>query len=202
MNVYCQKLRQKRKELNLCVRCQAPLDRKGVYCTECCKKVAEESRKTRQFWKDNGFCPRCGKNKLWGEEKSCPECKAKHYASIMKSREKKGKEQYNEEHRKWLKKAYDKKISEGICYRCGKRKADNGLKSCGICRAKHNEKRASRKKNFEYRGDRYKKGLCYFCDEPIKPGYKTCEKHYQINCENANKANREKLAKIINNMNL
>ena len=35
------------------------------------------------------------------------------------------------------------------------------------------------------RKERYKQGLCYFCDNEIKPGYKLCEVHYQRNVDNA-----------------
>lgn len=48
----------------------------------------------------------------------------------------------------------------------------------------------------ELRKERYKQGLCYFCDNPIKIGYKVCEYHYQknveyANCENAKIARKE-----------
>lgn len=33
---------------------------------------------------------------------------------------------------------------------------------------------------------REKNGLCFFCDEPRKPGYKLCERHYQMNVDKAN----------------
>ena len=47
------------------------------------------------------------------------------------------------------------------------------------------------------RAERHTKGLCYFCDKPIKQGYKVCEEHYQRNvdmsrAENTRRA-REKM---------
>lgn len=33
---------------------------------------------------------------------------------------------------------------------------------------------------------REKNGLCFFCDEQRKPGYKLCERHYQMNVDKAN----------------
>lgn len=35
------------------------------------------------------------------------------------------------------------------------------------------------------RTGRYEQGLCFFCDNPVKPGYKVCEMHYQQNVKNA-----------------
>ena len=62
------------------------------------------------------------------------------------------------------------------------RKADYGYKTCGICREKiRNYKRIKYGK--PDRSERYKQGLCYFCDNPIKDGYKVCEKHYKMNVE-------------------
>lgn len=83
------------------------------------------------------------------------------------------------------KKQHHKRIKLGICTRCGKREADAGYKTCGICRVKtRNYKRLKYGK--PNRSERYKQGLCYFCDNPIKDGYKVCEKHYQMNVEKSN----------------
>ena len=47
--------------------------------------------------------------------------------------------------------------------------------------------------------DTSKEGLCFFCDNPVKSGYKVCEEHYQMNVKKANtqkaKDAREKLVK-------
>ena len=75
-------------------------------------------------------------------------------------------------------------IERGICTRCRKRKADYGYKTCGICREKiRNYKRIKYGK--PDRSERYEQGLCYFCNSPVKDGYKVCEKHYQMNVENS-----------------
>lgn len=154
----------------------------------------------RQFYKSIGICPRCGKNKLWGDEKECPECAAKGYEYAMKSRARLGKEHYNITHSKWAKVAHHKRIEQGMCTRCGKRKADYNFKTCGICRARDNATRSKRIKPKIARNERFSIGLCYFCDNPIKDGYKVCEKHYQMNVEKANSSRSKDVRKeLINN---
>ena len=117
-----------------------------------------------------------------GEEKICPECSAEMYVTNNRSRERLGKEHYNSVHAEWSRKTHAKRIELGICTRCGKRKSDYGFKTCGICRNKDKEYKQA-KYGKPDRKERCKQGLCYFCDNPIKPGYKTCEKHYQMNLE-------------------
>lgn len=176
-------IEEKRKSENRCVKCGKPLDRQGCRCTECLEKANKYQRDSRKFLQDIGVCPRCGKNKLFGDEKVCPECGAYGYTVAMRSRERLGKEHYNEVHKEWSKSTYQKRKEEGICTRCGKRKADYGLTTCGICREKDNKTRLKRKPHKPPRTERYKKGLCYFCDKPIKKGYKVCEEHWKMNCE-------------------
>ena len=60
------------------------------------------------------------------------------------------------------------RVEQGICTRCGKRKAISGKKKCGICLAKdaeiHRKKYADRPNIREYRKEN---NLCYFCGNPI-----------------------------------
>ena len=89
-------------------------------------------------------------------------------------------------------------IEKGICTRCRKRKADNGFKTCGICRAKIRQYKRNQSKYKIPLSERYLHGLCYFCDNPVKSGYKVCEEHYQKNLEyarseKANKARKQLL---------
>lgn len=189
---------ERRKEKNLCLKCGNPLDREGTYCIECRKKITDETNETRHFLQNIGICPRCQKTKLFGDEKQCPECNAKAYNLVMASRKTEyGRLQYNKNHAEWAKKKHNERIEQGICTRCGKRKPDNGYKTCGICRAKDNRARLLREPHKPNRSERYKQGLCYFCDNPTKDGYKVCEKHYQMNVEKANsnktRETREKL---------
>ena len=198
ITIYRQRFAQKRKEQGLCLKCGKSLDREGTYCTDCRKYINEQNTLLRYWYQEHRICPRCGKNDLFGDEKLCLECNAKAYEITMRSREKLGKEHYNQQHSEWARNEHQKRISEGICTRCGKRKADSGYKTCRMCRVKtKNYKRIKYGK--PNRSERCKQGLCYFCDNPIKSGYKVCEKHYQMNVDKAHskKANeaRKKLIK-------
>lgn len=181
-SIYHQRLLDKRKTNNLCISCGKPLDREGVNCTECRQKINKEVAETRHWYQDNGICPRCRKNTIEGDEKVCPECNAKN-ANMTAKRRGENREEYNEKQKIIHRNLYYKRIEQGICTRCGKRKTDYGYKTCGICRAKDAEY-----KRIKYgkpnRSERCEQGLCYFCDNPVMEGYKVCEKHYQTCLQN------------------
>lgn len=174
---------RRRKESGLCQRCGNPLDREGILCVKCNSSHNEEQRKSRVYYQKNHVCPRCLKNSLFGDEKNCPECAAKHYEDAMKKRStEEGRLKYNKNHASWAKSEYNKRIKNGMCGRCGKRKADEGYKTCSICRVRERNKKREReqRKNTRPNGEeRVRLGLCFFCDEKVKEGYKVCEKHYQ-----------------------
>ena len=181
-SIYQKRLLEKRKANGLCIDCGNALDRDGVRCVKCNEKNNKESKEDRKWYRENGICPRCRKNIILGTENVCPECSAYAYEITMKSRERLGKEHYNKVHKEWSKRTHHEMIQKGICTRCRKRKADYGYKTCGICREK-----GRKYKRVKYgkpdRSERYIQGLCYFCDNPIKDGYKVCEKHYKMNVE-------------------
>ena len=182
--IYQKRLLEKRKANGLCIDCGNALDRNGVRCVKCNEKHNEESKEDRKWYIDNGICPRCRKNIIFGTENMCAECSAYAYEITMNSRERLGKEHYNKVHKDWSKRTHNEMIQNGICTRCRKRKADYGYKTCGICREKiRNYNRIKYGK--PDRKERYKQGLCFFCDSPVKDGYKVCEKHYQMNVENS-----------------
>lgn len=179
------KLLDRRKENNQCADCGKPLDREGYRCTQCNNRKNENHRLLNAWYKSGNICPRCGKNTIMGDENRCLECTARDYATAMRRRERLGKEYYNNQHSKWARDNYKKLAEQAICVRCGKRKAESGYKTCGICRAQlRNYRRIKYWK--PKRSERYEQGLCYFCDEPIKVGYKVCEKHYQQCLEKLN----------------
>ena len=181
-SIYRRRLLENRKTNGLCIDCGNVLDRDGVRCVKCNEKNNKESKEDRKWYRENGICPRCRKNIILGTENVCPECSAYAYEITMKSRERLGKEHYNKVHKEWSKRTHHEMIQKGICTRCRKRKADYGYKTCGICREK-----GRKYKRVKYgkpdRSERCEQGLCYFCDNPIKDGYKVCEKHYKMNVE-------------------
>lgn len=183
-SIYQRNFTERRKQQGLCLKCGNPLDREGIYCIECRKVINKSVKETRDWYKSNKICPRCRVNNLFGNENSCPECSAKMYADNIRSRERLGREHCNKVHAEWSRSTYAKRIELGVCTRCGKQKADYGFKTCGICRNKDKEYKQA-KYGKPDRKERYKQGLCYFCDNPIKPGYRTCERHYQMNIEKA-----------------
>lgn len=189
-NKYKKALIERRKSNGLCIDCGNPLDREGLRCKKCCEKRSKWEREHRQWYLSHKICPRCGKNDLMGDETICPECRAKSVNNSLKNRE---KDEYNVYQRNWSKSTYQKRKEAGICTRCGKRKATQGLTTCAMCRARDNETRRIRK-GFSDRSDRSKIGLCYFCDNPVKKGYKVCEKHYQMNIEKAEKGRQTQAA--------
>ena len=198
-SIYQKRLLEKRKANGLCIDCGTELDRDGVRCVKCNTKHNEKNNADRKWYIENGICPVCRDNFLFGDEKVCLECGASKYAETMKSRERLGREHYNEVHKEWSKRTHHEMIERGICTRCRKRKADYGYKTGGGGREKiRNYKRIKYGK--PYRSERYKQGLCYFCDNPIKDGYKVCEKHYQMNVEKANSNKAKDVRKeLINN---
>ena len=179
---------------NLCIRCGKPLDREGSLCKECNNAQNSYNKETRKVLSKLGICPQCRKNKIYGDEKNCVECRAKAAEQVSKLRDK-NREHYNEMQRTRAKERYQKDKENGICTRCRKRKADPGYSTCTMCRVK-----GRGIKKCSNRTDRYKQGLCFFCDNPVKPGYKVCEMHYQKNVKNATseKANiaRHKLKEL------
>ena len=185
-NIYQKRLIERRKEQGLCIKCGNPLDREGVHCEKCRGILNKLQNETRQWYKENGICPRCGKNNLFGGEKVCIECNAIAYAYNIQRANRLGREYCNKKQAEYQKIRYHKNSEQGICTRCGKRNADYGYKTCGICREKDNRTRLLREPHKPNRSERYKQGLCYFCDNPIKDGYKVCENHYQMNIEKAN----------------
>lgn len=131
------------------------------------------------FYQSIGICPKCTKHKLFGDEKACPECRAK-YTQYSKNRD---REHYNEVHSNWARRVYQERKEQGICTRCGKRKAKQGQYRCELCIAKDLKTRQIR----DWHLSRYERGLCRWCDNPVEPGYKVCEYHHQMNINKGQK---------------
>lgn len=189
---------RRRKEKHLCINCGKPLDREGWYCKSCLNVKRENQRKDKAFYISHGICYRCRKESIFGDQTICPECSAKEYANAVKCKERLGRDHYNKVHREWARKRYQESVKNGICYRCGKRPADNGYKSCGICRGKNGDYKRIRyqAKVKMPRDKRMEIGLCYFCNNPVKPGYKVCEKHWQMNVDKRHNQFREKMGVV------
>ena len=187
---YVKQWKDKRKAAGLCVGCGQPLDRDGSYCTKCREKINEATRERRKWYLSHKICPRCGKNDLMGGETVCPECRAEEVNAILKNRD---KETYNSYHNQWAKSIYKKRKEARICTRCGKRKATKGFVTCAMCRVRDTAQKRVRE-GTSNRSDRLNQGLCFFCDNPVKTGYKVCEKHYEMNVKKAEKGRESQAA--------
>lgn len=179
------KLRAKRRQQLLCIACGKTLNRDGTLCIECNNAHNNYVRESRAWYQEHKICPRCNKEKLYNDEKVCLICSANAYLTTMRCRKNVGKEHYNKIHSEWSRKEYDKRINQGVCTRCGKRKADKDYKTCALCRDKNRKYRRKNNKTIN-RNERYLQGLCYFCNNPIEPGYKVCSKHHNQNIQHAN----------------
>ena len=179
---------QKRKENGLCISCGKPLDRQGTYCISCLDKRREDAKKERAFLKKYHICTYCRKEKVFGNDTICPECRAKknEYASNLDHTT----EEYKEYQRVQHKKMYKKRIEAGLCVSCGKRKPEDGKVRCRICLNKNNEsKRKSYERNGYKREYREDHNLCFFCGNPLDTNHKkVCKKCYDKFVESGKKS--------------
>lgn len=162
-NVMTKKEYARRREEHLCVRCGIALDNSKSMCPECAEKERLRVAENRKALKGMGYCPRCGKNKLYGDEKECIECAAKMY-------------EYNQSHKSEKSKDYIKiRKYKGVCIKCGSRKPEDGKTRCVICNI------SERNRARDYRGiglsrsERANYGMCYICGESIESG-RLCDK--------------------------
>lgn len=156
---------QRRKEQGLCVLCGNEKDGKYVACLSCRNKQKQDSKDRRDFLKNIGICYKCGKNKLYGQEKICPECLANNNY----------KTKYNAEYQKTR---YEKLRSQNICTKCQKNISVENKTYCKQCLIKHrNESREYRMKKNGYiqRYERISYGLCYICGDETTNDRKLCD---------------------------
>ena len=178
----------------MCPRCGKPLDREGHYCSECLVKVREYHRQSRAFYRENHICSECGKIIVPGGERTCPECRAKR-ENRRKPLTEDQKRRYGENFREYQKFIYRERSENGICTRCGKRKAVPGKKKCVICLDKdaerHRIKREDKPNVRKYRKEHH---LCYFCGNPIDLDSanicSTCLKKFETNAKNISSKNK------------
>ena len=164
----------RRKRDGLCVRCGEKAVRGKVMCAECAAKQKIIAKNNREFYRSMGFCYRCGKNKLFGDEKECPECLAKMYEANKKSIQRR-----NIDLSDYYKKYYQKLKESGKCLDC-KKNVENGHVYCDACLIKRrNLGKKYRRKNDNCSIDRSERpsyGLCYTCGEPLDRDGRICQK--------------------------
>ncbi len=167
------KLRQKRIAEGLCSECGGILDTDGKTCSRCRKKWKER----RDWYKSHGICPYCMKERLFGDEGRCPECRAKiaeGQSKWRKNRTDSEMAEYRAKGNAQKRKKENERKAEGMCTRCGKRRAKQGYVKCDICLGKFREysKRHYDAKRYIKNGGILRKeyvenGLCYICGQPL-----------------------------------
>lgn len=121
-------------------------ERKGMtYCFKCADKESKRRKKmyyeNRDYCLRHRICPICQKNKIFGDEKWCPECRAKKYNQQV-LRFAADPEYHN--HRLEMIRNSEKKRREfrkinNLCSRCGEplTESDRGFVNCKKCRVRN-----------------------------------------------------------------
>lgn len=177
-----------RKAEGRCTKCGVLLtdDRKGkTTCAACAKKNTEYKRLQKEQSRSFGICPRCNKNKLWGDEKNCPECRAINYAAKLRFYEK-NKELSDELSRIGNKKRRERRKAERKCIYCDRDISNlkDDVISCEYCRAKnrirYKKYRPTKPKNEYIITIRKQLGVCPECGEELYENHGLCKKHYEL----------------------
>lgn len=130
-----------------------------------------------RFYQSIRLCPQC-KEKLFGNEKLCPVCKAYH-ANRMSEKRAINNDEIKRIRNESYRRIADYRNANNLCTKCGKPRTDN-YKMCPNCRAKNTrvcrDKRNTKENKTEYR---LRNGLCRFCDNKRMDGYMVCEVHHR-----------------------
>ena len=162
-------LYRSRKEKGLCVKCgKVPPRENKVMCAECAEKERKYENETRAFCRSVGICPVCQKNKLFGDERNCPECRAKNYARNLKQ----------PKTIRRINTTYYKRKKLGLCVKCGDKPPEYNKTMCKRCLIKEqNRAKDYRAKQAEIpRNERIAYGLCYICGEKLDRYGSLCKK--------------------------
>ncbi len=195
-----QKRNAERKEKGLCVMCGKENDNKPVtYCKSCAEKRREQKGTRKAYYEHNNRCNVCGGEKMIGS-KMCYRCWETNYNAKQRRRSKRTDEEKEAERIKNNAKNRERKrkaLENGICYYCLQNKAIEGRRECIECLAKirkESEQKVQERKVIRenLRAYRLENHLCVKCGEPAKDGYKVCERHYQVSCENSKKRDRKR----------
>lgn len=149
------------------------------------------TKEDADFFRGLGLCSRCGKYKVFGDEKMCPECRAI-CANQEYARRHRDLESSRRHEREYQKMKRQSNIQNGMCAQCGKREPYEGQRLCARCREYSRQRKIRyRERNRDdtkiAREDRYANGMCWFCDNPIEKGYRVCEYHHRLNAESSRK---------------
>ena len=124
-----------------------------------------------------GRCIYCRKNKADEGYRTCLQCRID-----QRQRKDTHSDESRQRHKEWLKRRRDLLYAFGVCITCGKCDAAEGSHMCGACLYKARDRAAKRRREVGIapRDSYTKEGNCFFCDEPVVQGKKTCKKHYEV----------------------
>ncbi len=143
-----------------------------------------------EWQKKHKICTQCGHEKARKGHTTCYICAAEHNERMYERYHNNYLTEYKYHQKQYNNRKYDLLRAFGVCIKCKKRDAVSNRSMCAVCEAKdkiqkHNRKIAKggfTREMYEYNGG------CYFCGSPVIPGKKVCEKHYNINLANLEKA--------------
>ena len=191
MSRYNSEKKKERREKGLCTICGKPVDDQNyVMCSKCRKEQRDDWR----YYQSMGVCPKCRKNPLIGDEKMCLECRSK-------------KIEYNKAHgikrTKEDRRMYDlnlkaKRISLGLCPRCGKREPAEGRTKCSYCLRKDTLRH---RKGTDIRREREERGLCRWCGKEVLPHKKYCKDCYEKLCNQLEDARNKRTNDVFRKLN-
>lgn len=170
----------RRKAQGLCVKCGGKPAEGRVLCQQCLDKAKTYRQEVRKMCKKYSICPRCGKNKLFGDEKTCPEC-------LAKAMEINRKWKSNND---WYRKDIKRLKEQGLCRSCRKRRVEAGKTYCSACLAKRRERYRQKYIPSIERSLRHEYGLCYRCGKPLDREGKLCSSCKATSVNNLRKAKK------------
>lgn len=129
-------VKEERVKQGMCTLCGIRPAREGLRTCEFCAERYKKKRIEDRAWcKEHGYCPVCQKNKLFGAEKICIECKAKHNEFNHKYYQE-HKDKMQAQSRKNNRTLYQKRKEQGLCTKCGSKFLKPGRSKCYLCLAK------------------------------------------------------------------
>lgn len=193
--------REKCKKEGKCPACGKKKDRAGYYCNACKEKNNKRKREDKEFCRKNGICTTCQKERVYGNEKMCFNCKEKAYEKRASYTDEQ-KERYKRISMESARRTKERFLRDGICPICRERKLEDGRKKCRLCLNKDAERQRMRRINNEQiRRRRKEEHLCYFCGGEIDVATKNvCSACSEKMAEYSARANKNKYWKGQNNL--
>ena len=147
------------------------------------------------YRKSHGICVRCGRKKAASGITMCLDCRDIVNLHAMQRRDRMPEEKREKERRRVVEsimRSRRRREAQGLCVTCGKKMPEGSTrKSCPSCLAKgrrwQNAKYARTRKKIREN----KPGICRFCDEPVLPGKKVCQIHYERFTKGRDKRNND-----------